>query len=893
MAVIVTQVKDSLDDPKIFCNDDFCYQVPDPLLRLSNEDKEGGVEIEGEVRDPQFGVAADVDGYDNNRDSDADLAGGAADDNDEYAVNDFYDNKDNADGERGRGRRGGSGKGGKDKRERRSLTGGKRGVVEGDGEKEQGEEAIDVGTLSDATCPELFLLRHGRHLFPMGSPATPAAASPTLHLERPSSLALCMHTAALPSLPFFSPFISPPPPLENAEVALHHRVFQEIANLTEHLTGDPNNAHLLLERGKAWFSIHRFPEAIADAQRAVDVLSAATDNSLPSAADSSPGDGVSHAPELPRALLSLGQALHVAGRVQEAVEANERAAAILSAHNTSIPATSAPSSSSAMSAASSSPATSAAASSADWVTPSAAWVLVGLSYHWLPDADKAERAFELAVKADPRNRKAYESWAMHRRMTGNLKGVLPLYAKWSSLTPRNPKAQLAMGCCRQALGHMAHAVSSFSRIIDTPSDPEDAPILFQAFYQREIAIFTAMLLDSSSSDFSIESTFSTKFLNHWAYKKDPRNLFPGYAMLPAAAAFAPRPPPRREAEEEERERERVVEAADLIGRRVQYRGVGNIVNKRAQRAAGMAALEVMQSARATWRRWAKRIRRGDGVKEERRDEKENEDDEEDEEEDEEEEEEDEEEEEGEGMPVDGWKGLFSIGARWRQIVEPCEPVIWTERLRSTDSSLVGNSNTPISVFRQLTTKYADYYNRTLSVLKHRMVQQQHVFSGDSKRIDLSQADVAKVGAAETEYDLFGVVGQSFLVTTPCHSTASPGLVLNGTEILVKEVSSPLSLELSIRTTRYVDRFDQFDRELRAAWEHLCGLMADGAATAGRGGTDVEDAILRLAYFWYQALPLSRGTAVVGYATLLGLFLAAGKEITASIPRECRWTGKQC
>jgi hypothetical protein len=35
---------------------------------------------------------------------------------------------------------------------------------------------------------------------------------------------------------------------------------------------------------------------------------------------------------------------------------------------------------------------------------------------------------------------------------------------------------------------------------------------------------------------------------------------------------------------------------------------------------------------------------------------------------------------------------------------------------------------------------------------------------------------------------------------------------------------------------------------------------------------------------YNFMPLCRGTAVVGYVTLLGLFLAAGMEVTASIPQ---------
>ncbi|CAI5946247.1 unnamed protein product [Closterium sp. NIES-65] len=377
MAVIVTQVKDGLDDTSILCNDDFCYRIPDPLLRLNNEDKDGGVKGEFERRADEDEGAADV--------ADGGWEDGA----------------------------GGDGEGGG---EGRRVAGGEETV--------QGDEPTDVDTRSDATCPELLLLRHGTHLFPMGFPSTLAASTyqpphlPPRPLESPSALALCLHAASLPSLPFFSPFIAPPPPLENAEVAMHRRVMQEIANLTALLEGDPGNAHLLLERGKAWFSMHRFPEAIADRQRAVALLAASASTSNPYSSGrsgSSPGDY--HPSDLPRALLSLGQALHAAGRVQEAVEANERAAVLLSSQNLTSPATSA--------AATSAEDSSAAASSAEWVTVSAAWGMVGLSYHWLPDADKAERAFRLAVEADPRNPKAYQGWAMHRQMTGDLKTQEP------------------------------------------------------------------------------------------------------------------------------------------------------------------------------------------------------------------------------------------------------------------------------------------------------------------------------------------------------------------------------------------------------------------------------------------------------------------------------------
>ena len=43
------------------------------------------------------------------------------------------------------------------------------------------------------------------------------------------------------------------------------------------------------------------------------------------------------------------------------------------------------------------------------------------------------------------------------------------------------------------------------------------------------------------------------------------------------------------------------------------------------------------------------------------------------------------------------------------------------------------------------------------------------------------------------------------------------------------------------------------------------------------------AALRYVYYWYNFMPLARGTAAVGYLTLLALFLAAGMPISARAP----------
>ena len=46
------------------------------------------------------------------------------------------------------------------------------------------------------------------------------------------------------------------------------------------------------------------------------------------------------------------------------------------------------------------------------------------------------------------------------------------------------------------------------------------------------------------------------------------------------------------------------------------------------------------------------------------------------------------------------------------------------------------------------------------------------------------------------------------------------------------------------------------------------------------------------YYWYNFMPLARGTAAVGYTTMLGLFWGAGMPVTATIPKDYQVMGLQ-
>lgn len=48
---------------------------------------------------------------------------------------------------------------------------------------------------------------------------------------------------------------------------------------------------------------------------------------------------------------------------------------------------------------------------------------------------------------------------------------------------------------------------------------------------------------------------------------------------------------------------------------------------------------------------------------------------------------------------------------------------------------------------------------------------------------------------------------------------------------------------------------------------------------------MADSILLFTYYWYNFMPLARGSAAVGYTTILSLFWAFGMPISVAIPKD--------
>jgi hypothetical protein len=79
-------------------------------------------------------------------------------------------------------------------------------------------------------------------------------------------------------------------------------------------------------------------------------------------------------------------------------------------------------------------------------------------------------------------------------------------------------------------------------------------------------------------------------------------------------------------------------------------------------------------------------------------------------------------------------------------------------------------------------------------------------------------------------------------------------------------------------------------EMKLLWGRLRALGVAEAAQPSQDPQAILDLALRIAFYWYNMMPLSRGTAAIGLMSIHGIMLSFGWEILASVPKgyQCDW-----
>ncbi|KAH9663843.1 Suppressor of RPS4-RLD 1 [Citrus sinensis] len=518
-------------------------------------------------------------------------------------------------------------------------------------------------------------------------------------------------------------------------------------------------------------------------------------------------------------------------------------------------------------------------------------------YQDLANSEKALECLQQVLYIDKRFSKAYHLRGLLLHGLGQHKKAIKDLSSGLGIDPSNIECLYLRASCYHAIGEYREAIKDYDAALDLELDSMEKFVLqCLAFYQKEIALYTASKINSEFCWFDIDGDIDPLFKEYWCKRLHPKNVCEKVYRQPPLRDSLKKGKLRRQDFSVTKQKTALLLVADSIGKKIQYDCPGFLSNRRQHRMAGLAAIEIAQKVSKIWRslqaEWkysnrsssknGKRARRKDriniasqnrggagcstssssdtssyGITEER----------------------------SSGHPKMSWQDVYTLAVKWRQISEPCDPVVWVNKLSEEFNSGFG-SHTPMILGQAKVVRYFPNYARTLDVAKTVMKDKKYVHNKADDIIDLSEdGKLQDIADAKSCDALYKVVGEDFWLATWCNSTAFEGKQLEGTRITLVKMGES-GYDFAIRTPCTPSRWDEFDAEMTMAWEALCNAYCGETY----GSTDfnvlenVREAILKMTYYWYNFMPLSRGSAVVGFVVLVGLFLAANMEFSGHIPQ---------
>ncbi|GLC64956.1 hypothetical protein PLESTF_000225900 [Pleodorina starrii] len=535
-------------------------------------------------------------------------------------------------------------------------------------------------------------------------------------------------------------------------------------------------------------------------------------------------------------------------------------------------------------------------------TNSQAWNVLGLCSTSQGDIRDGVRAYEKAVELNPRLKEAWVNMGQALKEEGRTKEAERVLLKALSLDPpdqppvhvlrvlaqmKQQKGEHAAAIklldraipvaeardeqvievlylraiCHHALGAVREAVRDYEECLNyvpksghAAATEEARQFQFLSFYQKDMALYMYHSLDRKAADFCPDSELPAVFKELWCKKGPPTSEliahYPQYPPLPVSPPPLPPPP------DAGRLRQLTV-LADQLGVLLQNNHQGFLFNVRQQRAAGFAAIEVGQALREAVA--ARRAGRQHWVRSEGSS--------------------------GQagsaGRHLFGWRDAMDIVVKWRQLCEPNDQVVWVDLLTRREFEQGFGSHTPMFSGQTKCVRYYMNFARALDLQREMLLREGHAFDANNRTIPVgSEAQREAIRAARTAEDMYHVIQQDSWVVVPIHSVARSGHMLEGTRLtLVRVPNQPDAYEFSIRTPVTPPRWKDFDAELEAAFEAILQAFLEDDPPK------VAQRILTYCYYWYNFMPLARGTAAVGYTTMLAMFWAAGMPVTASIPKD--------
>eukprot|EP01133_Synstelium_polycarpum_P009737 gene9737-11372_t len=466
----------------------------------------------------------------------------------------------------------------------------------------------------------------------------------------------------------------------------------------------------------------------------------------------------------------------------------------------------------------------------------ASYTNIGQCWKDIGDYRRSFEAFTKALDCCPNYSNALHLRGLLFFNSGKHFDALKDWTIFLDAEPANMDVRQLRAITHHTLGRYRSAIEDYSKITSVSE-------VHYAYYQREVGLLSHHLLDVPFNQYNLDMATNIYVKTFWCQRVAPTTLVGYQPQKPVSAQIEDVDTGYRPNMFEVT----LIQEASRIGRRLQYDCEGFLANSRQHLQCGMAAIEIAQTLKRIWSCGNPSSFVACGASSSV----------------------------GGGDHPFGWRDLYDIAVRWRQFSEPNDPVWWVDRLSPEQFKEGFGSHTPIITGQTNVVRYYPMFGRALDIVKNLLpIQLPADVQGDV---------MDQVRASTTCKELYRAIKKEFYVVTPCFSGAIPNRIMQGTRLTLQYVY-PEGYEFAIRTPCTPERWAEYDEEMSSIWTRLVSAVADYQGSQDQQKMDaLSDLVLQLTFYWYNFMPLTRGSAAVGYTVLLGVFLSLDIDIVANIP----------
>ncbi|XP_061260790.1 tetratricopeptide repeat protein 13 isoform X7 [Bos javanicus] len=476
-----------------------------------------------------------------------------------------------------------------------------------------------------------------------------------------------------------------------------------------------------------------------------------------------------------------------------------------------------------------------------------AYKSLGQAYRELGNFEAATESFQKALLLNQNHVQTLQLRGMMLYHHGSLHEALKNFKRCLQLEPYNEVCQYMKGLSHVAMGQFYEGIKAQTKVMlnDPLPGQKASPEYLKVKYLREYSRYLHAHLDTPLTEYNIDVDLPGSFKDHWA--KNLPFLIEDYEEQPGLQPHI-KDVLHQNFESYKPEVQELICVADRLGSLMQYETPGFLPNKRIHRAMGLAALEVMQAVQRTWTNSKVRMNGKTRLMQ--------------------------------------WRDMFDIAVKWRRIADPDQPVLWLDQMPARSLSRGFNNHINLIRGQVINMRYLEYFEKILHFIKDRIL----VYHGANNPKGLLEVREALEKVHKVE-DLLPIMKQfntktkdGFTVNTKVPSLKDQGKEYDGFTITITgdKVGNIL---FSVETQTTEERTQLYHAEIDALYKDLTAKGKALILSSEFGEADaVCNLILSLVYYFYNLMPLSRGSSVIAYSVIVGALMASGKEVAGKIPK---------